>query len=140
MSCLHYQGNDFIHAHRASGDLGSGEGGIVKTWTTTWDLRKVLPLQIRTFPDWNVSGNPQYIALGTPQYFDITVSATGVAAGSYTLVMHVYNPLWQIHEADVRAKNHMLSALPWYNPLPVLFANTSQAADGWLNLGSITIN
>src|SRR6185369_16399549 len=31
-----------------------GSGNVVKTWTMTWDLRKVMPLQIRAFPDWNV--------------------------------------------------------------------------------------
>lgn len=120
--------------------LKDGSGAIVKTWTTTWDLRKVLPLTIRAFPDWNIGTDPTYVSLGVPQYFETTVDSTGVARGGYTLVMHVYNPLWQIHEADVRAAGHMPSALPWYNPLPLLFANQSQAADGWLNLGSITLN
>jgi hypothetical protein len=120
--------------------LKNGSGTIVKTWPTTWDLRRVLPLQIRTFPDWNVPGNPTYVSLGTPQYFETTLNSIGVAPGSYRLVLHIYNPLWKIKEADVRAKNHMPPALPWYNPLPVLFANQTQGADGWLDLGSITLN
>ncbi|WP_248930570.1 DUF4832 domain-containing protein [Paenibacillus hamazuiensis] len=119
--------------------LKDGSGSIVKTWTTNWDLRKIMPLQIRAFPDWNVPGNPTYVNFGTPQYFDATVSAAGVTPGSYQLAMHIYNPLWKIKEADVRAKGHMPSYLPWNNPLPILFANQSQGADGWLGLGTIAI-
>ncbi|RKP48989.1 DUF4832 domain-containing protein [Cohnella endophytica] len=119
--------------------LKNSSGAIVKTWTTDWDLRTIMPKQVRAFPEWNVSGNPTYVNFGQPQYFDATVNSAGVAAGSYKLVMHVYNPLWKIKEADVRAKGHMPSYLPWNNPLPILFANQSQGADGWLDLGSITL-
>ncbi|MFC5405543.1 DUF4832 domain-containing protein [Cohnella soli] len=119
--------------------LKNSSGAIVKTWTTDWDLRTIMPKQVRVFPEWNVSGSPTYVNFGQPQYFDATVNAAGVSAGSYKLVMHVYNPLWKINEADVRAKGHMPSYLPWNNPLPILFANQSQGADGWLDLGSITL-
>lgn len=119
--------------------LKNGAGAVVKTWTTSWDLRTIMPTQIRAFPEWNVPGNPTRVSFGTPQYFDATVSAAGVTPGAYQLVMHVYNPLWKIKEADVRAKGHMPAYLPWNDPLPILFANQSQGADGWLGLGSITI-
>ncbi|WP_123042053.1 DUF4832 domain-containing protein [Cohnella candidum] len=131
-----YYGPDMYPVELA---LKDGSGNIVKTWTMNWDLRKILPTQIRAFPDWNVPGNPTYVNFGTPQYFDATVNAAGVTPGSYQLVMHVYNPLWKIKEADVRAKGHMPSYLPWNNPLPILFANQTQGADGWLGLGSISI-
>jgi chitodextrinase len=131
-----YYGPDLYPVELA---LKDGSGSIVKTWTTSWDLRTILPTQIRAFPDWNVPGNPTYVDFGAPQYFDATVSAADVTPGSYQLVMHVYNPLWQIKEADVRAKGHMPSYLPWNDPLPILFANQSQDADGWLGLGSIAI-
>ncbi|MBB6734675.1 DUF4832 domain-containing protein [Cohnella zeiphila] len=131
-----YYGPDMYPVELA---LKDGSGNVVKTWTTNWDLRTIMPKQIRAFPDWNVPGNPVYVDFGAPQYFDTTISAAGVTPGSYQLVMHIYNPLWKIKEADVRAKGHMPSYLPWNDPLPILFANQSQGADGWLGLGSIAI-
>ncbi|QJD83895.1 DUF4832 domain-containing protein [Cohnella herbarum] len=131
-----YYGPDMYPVELA---LKDGSGNIVKTWTTDWDLRTIVPKQVKVFPEWNVSGNPIYVNFGQPQYFDATVNAAGVPPGQYKLVMHVYNPLWKIKEADVRAKGHMPSYLPWNNPLPILFANQSQGADGWLELGPITL-
>ncbi len=131
-----YYGPDMYPVELA---LKDGSGSIAKTWTTDWDLRTIMPRQIRAFPEWNLPGNPTYIDFGTPQYLDTTISAADVPSGSYQLVMRIYNPLWKIKEADVRAKGHMPSYLPWNDPLPILFANQSQGADGWLGLGSITI-
>ncbi|MFD0670978.1 DUF4832 domain-containing protein [Cohnella sp. GCM10027633] len=119
--------------------LKNGSGAIVKRWTTDWDLRTIMPKQVRAFPEWNVPGNPTYVDFGQPQYFDATVNAAGVASGQYSLVMRVVNPLERITEASVRAKGQLPAYLPWYNPLPLLFANTTQGSDGWLGLGSITL-
>ncbi|MFC5529654.1 DUF4832 domain-containing protein [Cohnella yongneupensis] len=119
--------------------LKNTSGSIVKRWTTDWDLRTIMPKQVRAFPEWNVPGNPTYVNFGQPQYFDTTVNAAGVASGQYKLVMRVVNPLERINEADVRAKGQLPAYLPWHTPLPLLFANTSQGSDGWLDLGNITL-
>ncbi len=119
--------------------LKDSSGNVVKTWGTGWDLRTVLPLQIRALPDWGLPGNPTYTTLGSPTYFQASVSATGVTAGSYHLVMRIRNPLLNYTQATLLpyVQNNWL---PYLTPWPVSFANTTQNADGWLDLGTITVN
>jgi uncharacterized protein DUF4832/carbohydrate binding protein with CBM6 domain len=103
--------------------LKDASGKIVKTWKTPWDLRTVMPSQIRAFPDWNVGADPTYLPYGYPQYFDTSVNTSGVATGSYQLVMDVVNPLSSVNA----------------NAKPLRFANATQGSDGWLGLGSIAV-
>lgn len=104
--------------------LKDSSGDVVKTWSTPWDLRTVMPLKIRAFPNWNAGSDPTYLDYGYPQYFQTTIDTSGVAAGSYQLVMNVVNPLSSISSA---AKS-------------LRFANVTQNSDGWLGLGSIDVN
>ena len=90
-----------------------------------WDITKVLPKQIRTFPEWNVAGKPKYLPFGPTQYFENTVAAHGLAAGTYTLVMRVVNPLEYKRTAKSAA------------PHPLRFANETQTPNGWLKLGEL---
>ncbi|MCO5972887.1 DUF4832 domain-containing protein [Actinoallomurus soli] len=103
--------------------LKDSSGKVVKTWSTPWDLRTVMPQRIRAFPDWKVGADPTYLPYGYPQYFETSVDTTGVASGSYQLVMNVVNPLSTVNAA---AK-------------PLRFANATQGTDGWLGLGSIGV-
>jgi hypothetical protein len=103
--------------------LKNSAGAVVKTWDTSWDLRKVMPLKIRAFPDWNVGADPTYRDFGYPQYFQSDVSLSGVAVGNYQLVMKVQNPLESVNSAAKKFR----------------FANASQNADGWLGLGAISV-
>lgn len=120
--------------------LKDGSGNVVKVWTTPWDLRTVEPLQVRALTDWNVAGNPTYVNFGSPTYFDATVSSAGVANGTYTLVMHVKNPLSTYTQAQLSTAPGVPTYLPYQTPWPVAFRNTSQGSDGWLSLGSITVS
>ncbi|MBG0563798.1 DUF4832 domain-containing protein [Actinoplanes aureus] len=99
--------------------LKNGSGAVVRTWDTPWDLRKVQPLTIRNFPEWNVGADPSYRDFGHRQYFQHGVDLSGVAAGSYQWVMRVKNPLT--------------------NGKTLRFANATQQADGWLGLGAVTV-
>ncbi|MDG6105812.1 DUF4832 domain-containing protein [Dactylosporangium aurantiacum] len=103
--------------------LKNAAGTVVKTWDTPWDLRTVQPLRIRAFPDWGVGADPTYRDFGYPQYFQAGVSLTGVATGSYQLVMRVKNPLEALSPAAKKLR----------------FANATQNADGWLGLGAIGV-
>jgi chitodextrinase len=103
--------------------LKDGSGNVVKTWDTSWDLRTVMPLKIRAFPDWGVGADPTYLDYGYPQYFQSAVDLSSVAAGSYQLVLEVKNPL-----AAISA-----------NAKKLRFANATQNADGWLGLGAMTV-
>ncbi|MFC5004626.1 fibronectin type III domain-containing protein [Dactylosporangium cerinum] len=103
--------------------LKNSAGTVVKTWDTPWDLRTVQPLKIRAFPDWGVGADPTYRDFGYPQYFQSAVSLTGVATGSYQLVMRVKNPLEAVSPAAKKLR----------------FGNTTQNADGWLGLGGIGV-
>ncbi|MFC4098422.1 S-layer homology domain-containing protein [Paenibacillus xanthanilyticus] len=98
-------------------------GKLVKQWDTTWDITKVMPLQIRTYPEWNVPGDPEYVPFGEPYYFDASIAAPGLNDGYYYLVMKVVNPL---EAMSTKAKK-------------VGFANADQDKDGWLNLGPVLI-
>lgn len=98
-------------------------GKVVKKWDTSWDMTKVMPLQIRTYPEWNVAGDPKYVTFGEPYYFDTSIATSGLNDGYYYLVMKVVNPLEAISD---KAKK-------------VRFANTDQDKDGWLNLGPVRI-
>jgi chitodextrinase len=104
--------------------LEDSGGNIIKTWDTPWDLRTIMPLKIRAFPDWNVGSDPTYLNFGYPQYFQTAVNLSGVSAGSYQWVMRVDNPL----------------ALASSAAKPLLFSNTTQNANGWLGLGGVTVN
>ncbi len=116
-----------------------GSGNVVKTWTTTWDLRKVMPQQIRAFPDWNVGANPTYRSFGQPYYFGASFANPGLSGGTYTLVMRVRNPLEDLSEAAVRAAGHIQTYQVWSAPKKLRFANQEQGSDGWVSLGQISI-
>ncbi|GAA2334046.1 DUF4832 domain-containing protein [Dactylosporangium salmoneum] len=113
----------FYYPWTVSLGLKNSAGTVVKTWDTPWDLRTVMPLKIRAFPDWNVGADPTYRDYGYPQYFQSSVSLTGVASGSYQLVMKVKNPLEALSPAAKQLR----------------FGNATQNADGWLGLGSIGV-
>ncbi|MFF5288845.1 fibronectin type III domain-containing protein [Paractinoplanes globisporus] len=113
----------FYYPWTVSLGLKNSAGTVVKTWDTPWDLRTVMPLKIRAFPDWNVGADPAYRDFGYPQYFQTSVSTTGVAGGSYQLVLKVKNPLEALSPAAKKLR----------------FGNATQNADGWLGLGSIGV-
>jgi hypothetical protein len=114
-------------------------GKIVKTWKTDWDLRKILPAKIRALPEWKLSGNPVSVDFAKPAYFQSAFDAADVPKGDYTLAMRVFNPLENVKEADVRAKNHMPSWMPFRPARKLRFANQGQGEDGWLALGGVAI-
>ncbi|WP_217592023.1 S-layer homology domain-containing protein [Cohnella sp. GbtcB17] len=99
----------------------NASGKLVKQWDTTWDITKVQPAQIRTYPEWNVPGNPKYVPFGEPYYFDTTIADPALSDGYYYLVMKVVNPLEAISSKAKR----------------VGFANADQDKEGWLNLGTL---
>ncbi|MFC5827780.1 carbohydrate-binding protein [Nonomuraea insulae] len=103
--------------------LKNSAGSVVKTFDTPWDLRTVMPLKIRAFPDWGVGSDPTYRDYGYPQYFQTGVNLSGVPNGSYQWVLRVKNPL------------ETVSA----NAKKLRFANATQGADGWLGLGPVTV-
>jgi len=117
--------------------LKDGSGNVVQTWNTTWDITKVQPLQIRAFPDWGVGADPTYLNFGYPMYYESTLSTAGVASGNYSLVMRVKNPLEDVTEASVR--DNIQSWQPFLPAKKLRFANAEQNADGWLNLGAISV-
>jgi len=114
----------FYYPWTMSLGLENSAGQVVQTWNTPWDIRTVMPATIQPFPDWNVSGNPSSIPYGYPQYFQTDVNLSGVPAGSYQWVLKADNPL----SADSSAAK------------PLLFSNATQNADGWLGLGSVTVD
>lgn len=103
--------------------LKNSAGDVVKTWDTSWDLREVMPAKIRAFPDWGVGSEPTYLDFGHPRYFDTTVDLTAVSAGDYEVVMKVRNPLEDINSDAKKLR----------------FSNAGQHADGWLDLGGMTV-
>jgi hypothetical protein len=100
--------------------LRDASGTVVKTWDTDWDLRTVMPSQIRAFPDWKTGST--YLPYGYPQNFQTRVDTAGLPHGDYQLVMSVVNPLSAVSA----------------NAKPLRFADATQGADGWLTLGSLT--
>src|SRR5690242_9450337 len=113
----------FYYPWKVTLGLKNGAGTVVKSWDTPWDLRTVLPRQIRAFPDWGVGGDPTYRDFGYAQYFENTVDLSGVANSNYQLVLRVQNPLETVNA----------------NAKKLRFANATQNADGWLGLGAITV-
>ncbi|MFF7334782.1 DUF4832 domain-containing protein [Streptomyces sp. NPDC008150] len=113
----------FYYNWTVSLGLKDSSGNVVKTWDTSWDLRKVMPTKIRAFPDWGVGSDPTYLDYGYAQYFDTSVNLAGVATGNYQLVMKVKNPLSAISS----------------NAKQLRFANATQNADGWLGLGAMAV-
>ncbi|MFC4122865.1 fibronectin type III domain-containing protein [Nonomuraea zeae] len=103
--------------------LKNAAGTVVKTFDTSWDLRTVMPLKIRAFPDWGVGSDPAYLDYGYPQYFQTGVNLSGVPAGGYQWVLRVKNPLEAVSS----------------NAKKLRFANATQGADGWLGLGPVTV-
>jgi hypothetical protein len=97
--------------------LRDQNGKLVRQWGTGWDLRKIQPLKIRAFPDWNTT--QPYLDYGHPQYDQATVDLDGVRQGQYELVMRVVNPL--------------------RTGKKLRFANATQGADGWLALGDLKV-
>lgn len=119
--------------------LKNAQGTVVATWQTDWSLKKIKPSKIRTLPEWNVAGNPKYMDIAEPYYFDTSLSLNGVAKGGYTLVMRVKNPLERLTEEDISDHNDF-SWQPYKTPKKLYFANQEQNADGWLSLGTITVD
>ncbi|MFK0115257.1 DUF4832 domain-containing protein [Streptomyces sp. NPDC090994] len=113
----------FYYPWTVSLGLKDAAGNVVKSWDTPWDLREVMPKKIRAFPDWGVGSDPTYLDYGYARYFDADIDLTGVTAGGYRLVMKAKNPLEDISS----------------NAKKLRFANTGQNADGWLDLGAMTV-
>ena len=113
----------FYYPWTVSLGLKDSSGAVVKTWDTPWDLRTVMPLKIRAFPDWHVGADPTYLDYGYPQYFQSNVDLAGVASGSYQLVARVKNPLEAVSPAAKKLR----------------FGNATQNADGWLGLGAFAV-
>ncbi|MEU7371597.1 carbohydrate-binding protein [Streptomyces hygroscopicus] len=113
----------FYYPWTVSLGLKDSSGKVVTSWATPWDLRTVMPAKIRAFPDWGVGSDPTYLTYGRAQYFDTTVDLSGVASGDYRLVMKAKNPL---EDTSPNAKK-------------LRFANSGQKADGWLDLGAMTV-
>ncbi|WP_196278932.1 fibronectin type III domain-containing protein [Catellatospora vulcania] len=103
--------------------LKNSAGTVVRTFDTSWDLRKVQPLTIRNFPDWNTGSDPSYRDYGYRQYFQHSADLSGLAQGGYQWVLRVKNPL------------ETVSA----NAKKLRFANATQNADGWVGLGAVTV-
>lgn len=97
--------------------LRDQQGKVVRNWRTDWDLRKIQPLKVRAFPEWQ--STESYLDFGRPQYNQTTVDLHGVRRGKYELVMRVVNPM------------------PTGKKLR--FANATQGADGWLSLGELKV-
>ncbi|MDR7276546.1 DUF4832 domain-containing protein [Catenuloplanes atrovinosus] len=112
----------FYYPWTMSLGLRDAAGTVVKTWDTSWDLRTVMPLRIRAFPDWNAGA--AYLDHGHPRYFQTGVDLTGVPAGSYQVVLRVRNPLEAISPAAKKLR----------------FGNASQGGDGWLGLGNLAVD
>lgn len=119
--------------------LKDASGNVVKTWRTDWDLRKVVPSKIRALPEWNLQGNPKYVAISEPYYFETSADLHGVAEGAYTLVMRVRNPLELLTKEDL-ADHNDFSWQPYKTPKKLYFANQEQNADGWLSLGNTIVD
>ncbi|WNI21468.1 DUF4832 domain-containing protein [Streptomyces sp. ITFR-16] len=124
--------------------LRNAAGDLVKTWDTPWDIRKVKPLKVRAFPDWNVGADPAYLDYGRPENFSATVDASGVASGDYKLVMRVHNPLDAVTPEVLKARPAATrlsdDVIGHYRaPYPLSFANSTQGADGWLDLGGLAV-
>ncbi|MFJ8795762.1 DUF4832 domain-containing protein [Streptomyces sp. NPDC102462] len=113
----------FYYPWTVSLGLKDSAGNVVRTWATPWDLRKVMPVKIRAFPDWAAGPDPTYLDYGHPRYFDTTVDLSGLTAGDYQLVMKAKNPLEDINPDAKKLR----------------FANTGQNGDGWLRLGAMTV-
>ncbi|GAA2305532.1 DUF4832 domain-containing protein [Streptomyces kunmingensis] len=113
----------FYYPWTVSLGLKDTSGNVVKTWATPWDLRKVMPQKIRAFPDWNLGPDPTYLDYGYAQYFDSGIDLSGIASGDYQLVMKAKNPLEDVSSAAKKLR----------------FANSGQHADGWLDLGALTV-
>lgn len=118
--------------------LKNANGEIVHSWQTDWNLMEVKPSTIRALPEWNIPGDPEYIDIAEPYYFDTSISLSGIAAGGYTLVMRVRNPLELLKKEDL-ADHNDFSWQPYKAPKKLYFANQEQNADGWLSLGNLTI-
>ncbi|MFJ6572163.1 DUF4832 domain-containing protein [Streptomyces sp. NPDC091292] len=124
--------------------LRDSAGKLVRTWDTSWDVRKVKPLKIRAFPDWNTGADPTYLDYGRPENFSATIDATGVASGGYKLVMRVRNPLETVtpdvlkaRPASTRLSDSVIDR--YRKPYPLSFANSTQGSDGWLDLGGLAV-
>ncbi|MDP9793615.1 hypothetical protein J2S43_002127 [Catenuloplanes nepalensis] len=111
----------FYYPWTVSLGLKDAAGTVVKTWDTSWDLRTVMPLRVRAFPDWNAGAD--YLDYGYPQYFQQGVDLSGVPSGDYQLVMRVRNPLEAISPAAKKLR----------------FGNATQGGDGWLGLGDLGV-
>ncbi len=101
---------------------------VVGSWYTSWDIRDIQPLSIRTFPDWKLAGDPKEIPFGAPRKLGFSLSKHGLSPGRYKLLLRVVHPL----EASLPKRGGA-------RPLPLRFANQSQRSNGWLLLGETTV-
>ena len=98
------------------------------TWYTSWDIRDIQPLAIRTFPDWKLQGDPKEIPFGSPRKLGFSFAKHGLSPGKYKLLLRVVHPL----EASLAKRGGA-------RPLPLRFANQTQRPSGWLVLGETTV-
>jgi hypothetical protein len=106
---------------------------IAGIWYANWDLREVMPREIRAFPDWKLAGNPQYVPFGKPRYFAFEQPQPKLGPGRYRLVMRVVNPLERVLEKR-RAKGEAVA-----RAVPLRFGNETQRSNGWLVLGEFEV-
>ena len=109
------------------------KGQVVRSWYASWDLRDVMPREIRAFPDWKLPGSPKYVPFGKPRYFAFEHAEPKLAPGQYKLLLRVANPLEQVL-AKRRAKGESVA-----RALPLRFGNASQRSNGWLVLGDFAV-
>jgi hypothetical protein len=109
------------------------KGKIAGSWYASWDLREVMPREIRAFPDWKLPGNPRYLPFGKPRYFAFEQSQPKLAPGRYKLLLRVANPLERVLEKR-RAKGEAVA-----RAVPLRFGNEAQRSNGWLVLGDFAV-
>ncbi len=110
------------------------KGQIVGSWYAAWDLREVMPREIRAFPEWKLGGNAQYVSFGKPRYFAFEQPQPKLKPGRYKLLMRVVHPLEQVLQKR-RAKGESVG-----RALPLRFANETQRDNGWLALGDFEVS
>ena len=99
-------------------------GRIAGQWMTDWDLTQVQPRHIRAYPDWKAATKDGMLPFGKARYCSLSVPKAGLQPGAYHLLMRAVNPL------ETRSRLAR----------PLRFSNTTQGADGWLDLGAMTVS
>lgn len=118
----------FYYPWRVVVGFANEQGKVVKSWYTAWDLREIQPKTIAVFPDWKLPGDPKQMPFGAPRQFGVELPNHGLSPGKYRVLMRVVNPLEQVTAGKAGAR-----------PLPLRFANQAQLPNGWLTLGSLTV-